>query len=388
VDGEDCQTIGGAPLKAWMSRWHFLAWSVCFLIVGGCGSEPPSWTPVELGLGPPELVVSVESGILAAPMGLALGPNGGLYVLDRMDRRVVRLSADGSVDGTMGGPGEGPGELTAPLAFGISTGDSVRVFDFAKGSILVFSGAGTFVRQYRADIRGIPSRVEMGPDGQVVYAGTHPTGNGALLAELDQTGAQAGLLGTLIRDETEIPPNLLDQVHERVIPEFMHNNVLPERTLEGGTWLFHQTQAVLEHITADGVRDVHEPIDVPEMAIISDAFFDWYAGVQSRDMLRYFEYAEDLVATSGSVWVLWQTPANRPGLITLHGTEGRLCARFTLQGVEEGTEDLDETARPPRRRLAVDESRSRAYVLDQTTAQVWAYPMPDSGALLSDCDRS
>jgi hypothetical protein len=387
--GQDQQENGGrverVSSRTKTTRGSILPWATAVLLLGSCGPSPVSWTPAEHVLGPPELVVSLQSGILASPNGLAVDPNGRLYVLDRLDRRVIRITPDGLIDGTMGRPGEGPGELTAPLAFGIDNGDSVRVFDFAKGSVLVFSEEGTFIRQYRVDLRGIPSRIEFGPDGRAAYAGTHPTGQGALIAELDRSGAQTGLLGTLLRDETEIPPDLLDQVHERTIPDFMRNSALPGMTRDGGTWLFLQTEAVLEHFTADRTRDVHQRVEVPEMPTIAEAYFDWYASVQARDMLRYFEYAEDLAATPGSVWILWQTPSERPGLITLHDTRGQLCARLLLQGVGEDAQGPDEAIRPPRRRLAVDENRSRIYVLDQNTAQIWAFAIPDPGIQTSEC---
>jgi hypothetical protein len=365
-------------------RWGGAVW-VMVLLGSGCGRAPVPLTPVEYVLGPPEVVVSEESGALASPTDLTLDSQGTLYVLDRMDKRIVRVTPDGRSAGTIGRPGEGPGELTDPIAFGVDAGDSVRVFDFGSGAIEVFSGTGVFVRQYRPDIVGIPSRIEFGPDGRVAYAGTHPTSEGALVAELDQSGTQTGLLDTLVRAETTIPPDLLEQVHQRRLPDFMRNSALPVLTGDGGAWLFLQTEAVLEHFAVDRTRDVRRRVAVPEMNAIANAFFDWYARVQAPDMLRYFAYLQDATATPGSVWLLWQTAADRPGLITLHNSRGDLCARILLRGVEEDARQTDAEMRPPRRRMAVDVSRSRVYVLDQSTAQVWAFPVPVTSAATLAC---
>jgi hypothetical protein len=353
--------------------------------VAGCGHAAAPATPAEYVLGPPEVVVSEQSGVLASPTDLTLDSGGSLYVLDRMDKRIVRLSADGRVAGTIGGSGQGPGELTDPLAFGVDAGDSVRVFDFGTGAIEVFSATGTYVRQYRPDIPGIPSRIEFGPDGRVAYGGTHPTSQGALVAELDQSGVQTGLLDSLVSAETTIPTDLLEQVHQRRLPGFMRNSALPVLTRDGGAWLFLQTEGVLEHFKADRTRDVRQKVDVPEMTGIAEAFFNWYAHVQARDMLRYFAYVADAAATSGSVWLLWQTSADQPALITLHDSKGHLCARLLLHGVGEDAQQPDGEMSPPRRRLAVDARRSRIYVLDQNTTQVWAYAVPVTSADTSAC---
>jgi 6-bladed beta-propeller len=368
-----------------MGRQVLPVWPIPVLLVAGCGHAGGPATPPEYVLGPPAILVPEESGTLASPTGIALDSAGTLYVLDRMDKRIVRVAPDGSITGRIGRSGQGPGELTDPLAFGVDAGDSVRVFDFGTGAIQVFSTGGTYVRQYRADIRGIPSRIGFGPDGRVAYSGTHPTSEGALVAELDRSGAQTGLLDSLVRAETAIPEDLIDQVHQRRLPDFMRNSALPVLTADGGAWLFLQTEAVLDHLTAAGTRDVREKVNVPEMTAIADAYFKWYARVHVPDMLRYFAYLEDAAVTDGSVWLLWQVPADQPGLITLHDNRGRLCARLLLRGVGEDAQDPDGTMRSPRRRLAVDARRSRIYVLDQNTAQVWAFATPVTSAATLTC---
>jgi hypothetical protein len=301
-----------------------------------------------------------------------------------MDRRVVRMTANGVLDRAIGRPGPGPGELTLPLAFGVDATDSARVFDFGKGIVEVFSPAGTYDHQYEPEIRGFPRRMSFGPEGRMVYTGTHPTSLGALVAMVDRSGREISLLGELVTTDTVIPPDLVEQLQQRRIPSFMQNGTLPIFDPEGGTWLIHQTEAVLEHFDAEGELDARQTVEVPEMTQIEDAYFEWYAAVQARDQLRYFTYVEDAFATHESLWLLWQTPAGTPGLVTRHDRTGRLCARLILEGVG-GDDDSRDPTTVPYRRLAVDRSRSRLYLLDRNLAVVWAFSLPPAVSSPATC---
>lgn len=94
---------------------------------------------------------------LRNPRGLAVGPDGNLYVTDGTDRVTV-VSPAGKVIRRFGGPGVGPGQFTfvtkdprdpTDMAESIAVGPdgSVYVSDSGNGRVEVFKPTGKFVRQ-------------------------------------------------------------------------------------------------------------------------------------------------------------------------------------------------------------------------------------------------
>lgn len=94
---------------------------------------------------------------LRNPRGLAVGPDGNLYVTDGTDRVTV-VSPAGKVLRRFGGPGVGPGQLTlvtkdprdpTDMAESIAVGPDGKVYvsDSGNGRVEVFNPTGKFVRK-------------------------------------------------------------------------------------------------------------------------------------------------------------------------------------------------------------------------------------------------
>ncbi len=90
------------------------------------------------------------------PSGLAVGPDGTVYVSDAARDRVVSVSPDGAVLGAFGATGVESGELWKP--HGLATDGRGRVFvlDFGNHRVQIFSSAGQWEVTFsasRADSR-------------------------------------------------------------------------------------------------------------------------------------------------------------------------------------------------------------------------------------------
>jgi len=80
------------------------------------------------------------------PAGLAVAPDGELYVCDGYgNARVHRFKADGTLLGSWGEPGIGPGQFHLPHGIGISPDGLVFVADRENDRIQIFSRDGQFL---------------------------------------------------------------------------------------------------------------------------------------------------------------------------------------------------------------------------------------------------
>lgn len=342
--------------------------------VVGCGGAPTfEIGVVEYVIGPPKGHISTGSGVLARPRALALDSSGTLYVLDELDRRVQVVAPDGQVNGSIGRPGSGPGELLQPFALAVHDG-IVRVFDRGRGVIQDYGTDGTHLRELGAEIVSMPNHVSIGSGGSLAYSSAFMTDTAGLVGVLYASSGEVTHIGELVSDDTSIPSDLLAKMHKRKLPDFMRNNALPIFAPDGSLWVFLQTESILERYGSDGIRLIRAEIDVPQTKIIERAFFDWYATIKARDLIRFFGYIEDGVVVGDSPWLLWDMPGNQLPSVTIHNDEGSVVAHLTLQGLNTELQERDTA--PARRRFAVDEARSRLYLLDQNTASVWWFELP------------
>lgn len=81
---------------------------------------------------------------LAQPSGVAVGPNGDVYVLDTANNRVQVLDASYAPKASWGSQGSGPGQFQGPQGIDVDPQGNVYVADTGNNRVQQFTPDGTF----------------------------------------------------------------------------------------------------------------------------------------------------------------------------------------------------------------------------------------------------
>jgi streptogramin lyase len=106
------------------------------------------------------------AGQLERPMGVAVDESGSIFVVDRINNRVVKYNANGTYVSQFGSTGSGDGQFNDPRGIAIAPDGTIWVADLGNDRIQAFSPSGTFLRKAKfTDPASEPYAIATGPGG-------------------------------------------------------------------------------------------------------------------------------------------------------------------------------------------------------------------------------
>ena len=174
---------------------------------GGIVSSAEATEPAPVQLSPPTTAfltpdkVLGDSGTLKGPRGLAVGPDGNVYIGDRENNRIVVMSPDGNVVRTWGkrardGQPLAPDDFKDIVDLAIGPNGNIYVMDLGANRLQVFDPQGNLQDSIPGTDLGsaLGNGIAVGPDGTIYVA---ETAGDAVEVVAPRTGTGNLLVATL-----------------------------------------------------------------------------------------------------------------------------------------------------------------------------------------------
>jgi tripartite motif-containing protein 71 len=214
-----------------------LAFTALTIVTSGAvrGQEPRSAFPLFA------IDATDALGHVREASGLAVAPDGTLFVVDRRADRVQRFGADDVALSAWGGRGSAPGQFEGPTAIAVDSEGQVYVADTGNHRIQRFEASGTFLGQWGADGSGDAALVS--PEGVAVDQNSVVYVSDAAANVVWRFTTAGDLLGSFGHDGPE--PDRLDRPRQIAIGpdgsifvlDFGHDRI--QRFARDGTRIMH-----------------------------------------------------------------------------------------------------------------------------------------------------
>jgi DNA-binding beta-propeller fold protein YncE/outer membrane protein OmpA-like peptidoglycan-associated protein len=118
------------------------------------------------------------NGEFSNPWGIAVAPNGDVFVTDNGNDRIQRFSSTGTYMGKWGSSGSGDAAFDQPSGIAVAPNGDVYVADIGHNRIQYFSSAGTYKGKWGSygladDQLDRPYGIAVAPNGDVYVADTY-----------------------------------------------------------------------------------------------------------------------------------------------------------------------------------------------------------------------
>ena len=176
------------------------------------------------------------NGQFSGPTGIAVGPNGHIWVADTGNNRIQHFNAEGTFLSKFGSSGKNKGQVSSPAALAVDSSGHIWVADTGNSRIEEFNEAGEYLSQFgklgsSAGQFNNPTGIAVGPNGHIWVADTgnnriqHFDSEGKFVSQFGATGSGNG--------QFKKPYGLAVSSEERIWVTDKENNRVQQFNAEG-----------------------------------------------------------------------------------------------------------------------------------------------------------
>ena len=306
--------------------------------------------------------ISSVSALLGQASDIAVGPDGSVYVLDRLNAYLLILREPGNVRLKVGRNGSGPGEFKDPTGIHV-VGRSFEILDRANNRLQRFDSLGQYVSARQLPPLGATYPVGVSHDGHIAV---NSLSDSSLVTLYDPTNRR---VARFARPSAPMPAAIsMSAVRQEVldgkVPGFFRNTAKPFFAADNTIRLAMLTDGIIQRWSPAGKLLVAYQLDEPEMRETRKVFFDQYRDPNFKG-LHSLSYIADLYPTTSGVWVLLNRTDEGPVVILRISPGGQRTGRWVFPGVTGAA------------LLAVDEANRRVFLTISSTAEVVEVSLPN-----------
>lgn len=299
-------------------------------LLPGCAQPEPVQEVEVLTVATVDTLVSSESAAIAYAIDVDVAESGAIFAADLMANTVVRVDAEGGVT-SFGRRGAGPEEFSGPFALR-TEGATLFVLDRGNGRLKRMSHDGAVESLARTAPEAIRSPPYLLGDGGMLV----PTGgaDSSLVREFD---ADAELVRTVgvpvveVDEATQAEP-ILEMIRAGEIPDRLRNEGVVAGNAAGDIWIALTAEGEVRRYGPDGALRWNTRIDEPEMAESLEEFFRRNREEATEGSFFPLRYLLDLEVVGDEVWVLLQTDVTDPAVVIGLGADGAVTRRIEVAG--------------------------------------------------------
>ena len=281
------------------------------------------------GLSP---IISAESGLLGAPIDIAVNTAGAIAVLD-YDGQIVMYRDGSAAPVVIGRAGTGPGEFLRPSSFALSN-EHLYVADIGNGRLQTLTLDGRLQQSSRLSLTAVMGTVSIDTNGSLLVPtlGLH----GTLAERYDVLGRRTGAFGTPLDSVPLLanPRDTKEQLLRGKIPALFRNNVIGVAEPNGNVWLVLNGDGRLERYAPDGTQILHADLDAPELPRVRDeAIQRARASLDDPNGTYPLRYVFDAAFDDGMLWLLLNSTESGPAVLSAVDTTGRTVRRIQFPAI-------------------------------------------------------
>lgn len=284
-----------------------------------------------------EVVIDVESQLLAQPVEVQVLDDDRIAVLDMILHRVKIFDRDGNYLFEFGGEGRGPGEWTNTRYFGANS-DRFVIKSTEELLFNFYDADGNFTTALPYDAKFRNEHLYLTDDNRLIMEADGEEGALALVLDLSDPGSEWIPIGKAMADPVEVRFDLSiisEQLAAGEIPDYIVNRAIVTANDEGIALLMTSLGDIKFYSHAgDELWSVRLPAEItePHQADVIERNSNTQPGTFSP-----LEYGVDIKMDSDRIYLLTMPGEQIPQSLLVYSMDGELIRRRVITGDDSST---------------------------------------------------